>query len=111
MEFNTADGAATRAVLEHPQKILERSDSPISVHHQTHPNPHILTMVRRAVAIPKAAKNSFVPPSQRKQVFLYVNPASRAPEGRPSNFRSSKTLNQRLQIYGDNLNIHRKFQC
>ncbi|KAJ5159973.1 54S ribosomal protein [Penicillium canariense] len=27
-------------------------------------------MVRRAVAIPKAAKNSFVPPSQRKQVFL-----------------------------------------
>ncbi|EPS32559.1 hypothetical protein PDE_07519 [Penicillium oxalicum 114-2] len=27
-------------------------------------------MVRRAVAIPKAAKNAFVPPSQRKQVFL-----------------------------------------
>ncbi|KAJ5370862.1 54S ribosomal protein [Penicillium cataractarum] len=27
-------------------------------------------MVRRAVAIPKAAKNAFVPPAQRKQVFL-----------------------------------------
>jgi hypothetical protein len=37
-------------------------------------------MVRRAVAIPKAAKNAFVPPSQRKQVFLYVNPFRTSPK-------------------------------
>lgn len=66
------------AQSRHPQKIL-RSNSvqcPSTTNHQ----PHIFTMVRRAVAIPKAAKNAFVPPSQRKQVFLYVNPSRSSPK-------------------------------